>query len=100
MSSIWGCGTRFYGESDPNPREGSFITTEWISFMYIPIIPLVSYRIWVKSEDSSFTLLPPGFEQKMEYEKVQVEFQWRQVFKTYRWTVLAGVLIALAVIFY
>jgi hypothetical protein len=39
-----GFGTKFYGEGDLRP-DGSFITTEWITAAYIPIIPLRSFRL-------------------------------------------------------
>ena len=39
-----GFGTKFYGEGDLRP-DGSFITTEWITAAYIPVIPLRSFRL-------------------------------------------------------
>jgi len=39
-----GFGTKFYGEGDLRP-DGSFITTEWITAVYIPVIPLRSFRL-------------------------------------------------------
>jgi hypothetical protein len=39
-----GFGTKFYGEGDLRP-DGSFITTEWITAAYIPVLPLKSFRL-------------------------------------------------------
>lgn len=39
-----GFGTKFYGEGDLRP-DGSFITTEWITAAYIPVLPLRSFRM-------------------------------------------------------
>jgi hypothetical protein len=42
--SINGCGTRYYGKQDKR-QDGSYITTEWITFFFIPLIPLRSLRV-------------------------------------------------------
>jgi hypothetical protein len=34
-----GCGTRYYGKQD-KADDGSYVTTEWITFVYVPLIPL------------------------------------------------------------
>jgi hypothetical protein len=39
-----GFGTRHYGEADHYPN-GSFITTQWLTALYLPLIPLRSYRL-------------------------------------------------------
>ena len=39
-----GFGTAYYGEADPRP-DGSFTTTEWITALYFPIVPLKSLRL-------------------------------------------------------
>lgn len=38
-----GVGTHYYGRTEPH-QDGSYITTEWITF-FIPIIPRKSYRL-------------------------------------------------------
>lgn len=46
-----GFGTKYYGEADRRP-DGSFVTTEWITAAYIPLIPLRSFRfVRVQSND-------------------------------------------------
>lgn len=42
--SINGFGTTYYGERDLS-RDGSFITTEWITAAYLPLLPLRSLRV-------------------------------------------------------
>jgi hypothetical protein len=39
-----GCGTRFYGSRDKG-EDGSYVCTEWITFVYIPLIPIRSLRV-------------------------------------------------------
>lgn len=39
-----GCGTKFYGKRDNGP-DGSYVTTEWITLVYLPLIPLRSFRV-------------------------------------------------------
>jgi hypothetical protein len=43
-ASLNGCGTTYYGSRDFH-EDGSYITTEWIIFVYIPIFPLGSFRV-------------------------------------------------------
>jgi len=39
-----GCGTTTYGKRD-FLADGSFVTTKWIIFLYIPLLPLCSMRV-------------------------------------------------------
>src|ERR1700739_1215446 len=39
--TLQGIGTTFYGQSDFR-RDGTFITTEWLVFFFVPIIPIRS----------------------------------------------------------
>ena len=39
-----GIGTAFYGKRDFR-RDGSFLTTEWVSFLYFPLFPIRSLRV-------------------------------------------------------
>lgn len=43
-TSLHGMGTAFYGKSDYQP-DGSYITTEFVIFVGIPIAPLKSLRV-------------------------------------------------------
>lgn len=42
--SVNGTGTRVYGKRDFR-TDGSFVTTKWITFLWIPLIPLRSMRV-------------------------------------------------------
>ena len=42
--SLNGCGTRYYGRRYEAPA-GSYVTTEWLCFVYIPLVPIASYRV-------------------------------------------------------
>jgi hypothetical protein len=44
-SSINGCGTKYHGKAEPK-QDGSYIATLWIVFIFIPLIPLGSQRLW------------------------------------------------------
>ena len=39
-----GCGTRYYGRRDESP-DGSYVTTQWVTLFYIPLVPIASYRV-------------------------------------------------------
>ncbi len=43
-SSYNGIGTKYYGASD-RQSDGSFVTTEWVILVDIPLIPLRSQRV-------------------------------------------------------
>jgi hypothetical protein len=42
--AINGCGTRYHGRSDKESG-GSYVATEWITFAYVPLIPIRSFRM-------------------------------------------------------
>ncbi len=48
-----GCGTAFYGASK-RQNDGSFISTVWFTFLYIPLLPIQSYRVSRGGSRSSF----------------------------------------------
>ena len=66
--SLWGTGTTYYGRIEPR-SDGSYITTEWITWTWIPLIPIGSYRVLEREEDSEndpppifiFTLWSQGY---------------------------------------
>jgi hypothetical protein len=43
-SSFNGIGTTYYGQRDFR-TDGTYVTTEWIIFFYVPIMPLHSVRL-------------------------------------------------------
>jgi hypothetical protein len=44
FTSINGIGSTLYGKFDPS-SDGSYITTEWFTILFIPIFPVCSYRV-------------------------------------------------------
>ncbi len=76
-SSVSGIGTKYYGKRDVEP-DGSYITTLWIIILWVPLIPLASYRI----------LLVSGSEMHQEYVVRRVPFSYIQVAKIYGLIVL------------
>lgn len=56
-SSFNGIGTTYFGRREVEP-DGSYVTTEWISFLYCPLFPLGSFRVKPTGEtDSTFLVL-------------------------------------------
>ena len=50
--SVNGTGTMWYGNAAPGP-DGSYVVTEWITVLWVPIIPLGSRRIiWDRQRDA------------------------------------------------
>jgi hypothetical protein len=76
-----GLGTMAYGERDHWP-DGSFITTEWFVFAYLPVSPSVSMRI-------SYTRNSPfaKYDSAGYYIYETLPANRKQVFSTYLWFV-------------
>jgi len=49
--TLQGIGTTFYGQRDFR-EDGSYITTEWVVFLFIPVIPLRSLRVWEQDSEA------------------------------------------------
>jgi hypothetical protein len=78
-TSINGIGTRYYGASSPG-MDGSVITTKWFAFIFIPIVPLSSFRVIRETKGDKFLIF--GYSSAyLIVEKLPI--QWKQVFKTY-----------------
>lgn len=95
MYSIWGTGTKLYGSSNKNPRDGSYVATKWVTIAFIPIIPLGSYRVLRLDDKQKFTIFPPGIESRTEFRMIETELNWPQIIKTYMVGILALALFAL-----
>lgn len=75
--SLNGCGTKYYGSRDV-AEDGSYITTLWITFVWVPIIPLASYRILPTGKGFN-----AGIVANQSYVGRREPFQWRQVGNVY-----------------
>ena len=92
MFSFNGIGTRLYGAIDSGP-DGSYITTEWVIVLYIPIVPLNSYRV-IKEDAANFLIASQA-----KYKTMKVPLHKKQVLRTYMITAaIVGVLALLMVI--
>jgi len=89
MPFTWnGCGTRFYGQRDAT-EDGSYITTLWLSLVWVPVLPLASYRIRPTGE--GFNVLVYRSD---SYTSYRVPLCWKQVRNVYLVAspIIAGVL--------
>jgi hypothetical protein len=78
MSSINGIGTTYIGCADVR-RDGSYITTQWISFVF-PVIPLKSMRVWPQSGSTKYF---PIYYSSSEFEAERVPIYWPHIVKMY-----------------
>ncbi len=75
MFTLNGTGTTIYGKRDVSPEDGSYIVTKWFTLLYLPIIPLGSYRT-TKVKKNFFAGFP-------EYQMSRVPLNVKQVMLTY-----------------
>jgi hypothetical protein len=76
-----GTGTTFYGKRDFR-ADGSHITTEWLAFFYIPLIPIRSLRVISQGPGEHKWYLGVGHSsQFLIYEKTWPN--WKQVLSVY-----------------
>jgi hypothetical protein len=72
-----GFGTRYYGSRDKGP-DGSYITTEWVAALFVPLIPLVSYRVLPVETGRNFV-----FYYSQDYLRKPIPMCWKQVRNVY-----------------
>ena len=72
MFSINGIGTTLYGREEQD--DGSYFTTQWITFFWIPLLPIGSYHVLDWDSDSAF---------RTNYEMREMPFNWKQIGKIY-----------------
>jgi hypothetical protein len=82
-----GCGTRFYGKRDKG-EDGSYVVTEWIAFVYIPLIPIRSLRVLPVGGGTNVIVYS-----SRNYRTIRVPLSWPQVRNTYLFTAPIIVLI-------
>ena len=91
MYTFNGVGTTLYGKRDPAP-DGSYVATKWVVLVFVPIIPLASYRVWEGETTDRF------LGSSTEYRLERLPLQWRQVLNWYLATVFFGPLLAYIII--
>ena len=72
-----GFGTRYYGKREL-AEDGSYITTLWITGLYVPILPLGSYRVRPVGQGSNYVV-----HRSQNYQVVKVPLCWEQVWHVY-----------------
>ena len=82
MYSFMGTGITLYGEMDADPKDGSYISTQWFTVLLFPIIPLGSFRVL---KGGTATSGVPGLYvyQNTQYHMRRVSFHWKQIGITY-----------------
>jgi hypothetical protein len=76
-----GCGTKYYGQRELM-SDGSYITTEWIVFVYIPLIPIGSFRVLPTGKSSYYII-----GNSSEYLVRRVPLNWKQIRNVYVTTI-------------
>jgi hypothetical protein len=72
-----GFGTRYYGERE-RAEDGSYITTEWITLLYFPILPIRSFRVLPVGKGTNIII-----HSSQEYQAIRVPLCWPQVRNVY-----------------
>jgi hypothetical protein len=72
-----GFGTRYYGRREPG-EDGSYVTTLWITALYIPVLPLGSYRVLPVGEGTNYVV-----HSSQSYRVLRVPLCWEQVWRVY-----------------
>lgn len=72
-----GCGTRYYGNRDTGP-DGSYVTTEWITFVYLPLFPIRSMRVLPQGKSTNVIVY-----HSQQYQTGKVPLSWIQVRNVY-----------------
>jgi hypothetical protein len=93
-----GIGTKFYGIRDVR-EDNSYITTEWITILYVPIIPIRSFRVRPSSAPDHYQPFPVGIPiGTKHYLRGRATLpDWRQVLSVYGFIILSAVWITVVV---
>lgn len=72
-----GIGTKFYGHRD-EASDGSYVTTEWFTFVYIPLIPMRSFRVLPVGQGTNYII-----HRSQNYRMTRVPLCWPQIRNVY-----------------
>jgi len=72
-----GIGTKYYGKREPGP-DGSYITTEWITLVYIPLVPISSYRVCPVGKSTNAIIY-----NSRQFQVKKIPFNWPQIRNVY-----------------
>jgi hypothetical protein len=54
LSTINGIGLKLYGSTDPDPATGSYLSTYYFVFLFIPVFPICRYRVTSSGDSYRF----------------------------------------------
>jgi hypothetical protein len=72
-----GCGTSYYGHRYP-AEDGSYVTTLWVTAVWIPLLPLGSHRVRPVGKGTNIII-----HSSQSYQTVRVPLCWPQVRNVY-----------------
>ena len=72
-----GFGTKFYGKRD-QAADGSYVTTKWLTALYVPVIPVGSYRVKPVGQGTNW-----GIHRSQNYQVQNLPLCWEQVWNIY-----------------
>jgi hypothetical protein len=72
-----GFGTRYYGKREPG-ADGSYITSLWVTALYLPLVPLGSYRVLPVGQGTNYVV-----HRSQSYRVMKVPMCWEQIWRTY-----------------
>ncbi|MEO1621246.1 MAG: hypothetical protein AAFU53_09465 [Cyanobacteria bacterium J06632_3] len=72
-----GIGTKYYGKRELGP-DGSYITTEWITLVYIPLVPIGSFRVCPTGKSTNAIVY-----NSRQFMVKRVPFSWPQIRNIY-----------------
>lgn len=72
-----GFGTKFYGKRD-QAADGSYVTTKWVTALYIPVIPVGSYRVKPVGQGTNLLI-----HRSQNYQVQKMPLCWEQVWNIY-----------------
>jgi hypothetical protein len=76
-----GIGTRYYGR-DHKASDGSYTTTEWATFWWIPLVPLASWRVLREDEKVGSWLWS-----RQHFQVDRLPLDLGQILRVYLWAV-------------
>lgn len=76
-----GCGTSYYGRRHP-AEDGSYVTTLWVTAVWIPLLPLRSYRVRPVGKGTNVVV-----HSSQSYQVLRVPLCWPQVRNVYLWAI-------------
>jgi hypothetical protein len=89
-TSLNGIGTTYYGSRDRG-EDGSCVTTLFVIFLAVPIIPLASYRVLATGKATHLVVV-----NSQDYVARRIPLNWKQVGNVYLGTL--GVFAAIALL--